>query len=172
VRCIDRPLRPLGRRARGAVGLGLLALAACNSPLPPDPSRPVAAVAPAPPAPAPATSAPRPLPPAQTSDDYKLRIARRLVAANPAITYLTPAPDPLLAIPILEIEVNADGSLRNISVLRRPSDDEAQDTVQTAIEAVRRAAPFGDVSHVPRPWKFTQIFLFDDNRRFKPQLLD
>jgi len=37
---------------------------------------------------------------------------------------------------------------------------------------VRRAAPFGDVTHVPKPWKFTEVFLFDDDRRFKPRVLD
>jgi hypothetical protein len=37
---------------------------------------------------------------------------------------------------------------------------------------VRRAAPFGDVSRLPRPWKFSEVFLFDDNRRFKPRTLD
>jgi hypothetical protein len=37
---------------------------------------------------------------------------------------------------------------------------------------VRRAAPFGDVSHLPRPWKFTETFLFNDDRHFKPRSLD
>ena len=75
-------------------------------------------------------------------NQYRLRFAQRLVAANPDITYLSPAPDPLLAIPVLEIEVNADGSVRHIEVLRTPT--QATDTVQLAIAAVRRAAPYGD----------------------------
>jgi hypothetical protein len=49
---------------------------------------------------------------------------------------------------------------------------QARDTVQTAIEAVRRAAPFGDVSRLPRPWKFTETFLFNDDRKFKPRSLE
>jgi hypothetical protein len=28
------------------------------------------------------------------------------------------------------------------------------------------------VSHLPRPWKFSEVFLFDDDRKFKPRLLD
>jgi len=103
-------------------------------------------------------------------NDYRLRFANRLVAANPDITYTTPAPDPLLAIPVLEIEVNGDGSIRRIDVLRTPS--QATDTVQLAIDAVRRAAPFGDATHLPRPWRFSETFLFDDDRRFKPRTLD
>ncbi|MET0382242.1 MAG: hypothetical protein ABW032_02365, partial [Burkholderiaceae bacterium] len=70
----------------------------------------------------------------------------------------------------LEIEVDGDGGIRHIAVLRVPT--QARDTVQIAIDAVRRAAPFGDATHLPRPWKFTEVFLFDDDRRFKPRTLD
>lgn len=103
-------------------------------------------------------------------DRFRLQAAQRLVAANPDITYTGPVPEPLLAIPVLEIELRADGSVRDIQVTRVPG--QATDTVQIAMEAVRRAAPFGDVSRLPRPWKFTEIFLFDNQRRFKPRTLD
>jgi hypothetical protein len=92
------------------------------------------------------------------------------VAANPGGTYTGEPPDILLAIPVLEVELNADGSVRRIEVLRQPR--QARDTTQLAIDAVRRAAPFGDVSRLPRPWRYTESFLFDDARRFKPRTLD
>ncbi|NML14558.1 hypothetical protein [Azohydromonas caseinilytica] len=101
---------------------------------------------------------------------YKMQAAMRLVAANPDMSYMGEVPDPLLAIPVLEIELNRDGSVRNINVQRVPR--QAKDTVQLAIDAVKRAAPFGDVSHLPRPWKFSEVFLFNDDRRFKPRILD
>ena len=41
-----------------------------------------------------------------------------------------------------------------------------------AIDAVHRAAPFGSMQHLPHPWKWAEIFLFDDERRFKPRELD
>jgi len=159
-----------GRLRRVAAWLGLCALSACQTPAPQPATRapspaPAPRVAPAPaPAPAPYTR------PARTVDEYKRQIALRLVAANPKITYLARAPDILLAIPILEVEVNADGSVRHISVVRTPT--QATDTIQIAIDAVRRAAPFGDASQVPRPWKFLQVFLFNDDRHFKPKDLD
>ncbi len=102
--------------------------------------------------------------------DVRLQAARRLIAANPEGTYTGPAPDPLLAIPVLEIELRADGHIRRIDVLRMPQ--QAQDTVQIAVAAVHRAAPFGDLSRVPKPWRFTETFLFDDDRKFKPRVLD
>jgi hypothetical protein len=102
--------------------------------------------------------------------EVRQQAARRLVAANPSITYTSKPPDPLLAIPVLEVELNADGSVRRIDVLRPPS--QAKDTTQIAIDAVRRAAPYGDVSRLPKPWKFVETFLFDDTRKFKPMTLD
>lgn len=132
-------------------------------------------------APAPATQVPRPVPPstsrpatspnaARSWEEYRLRAAQKLVAANPSITYTSAVPEPLLAIPVLSIELNSDGSVSKIDVLRHPS--QAKDTTQIAIEAVRRAAPFGDVSRLPKPWKFTETFLFNDDRQFKPVTLD
>ena len=102
--------------------------------------------------------------------DVRLQAAKRLVAANPGGTYTGTVPDMLLAIPVLEIELNSDGSIRRIDVLRRPG--QAPETLQLAIDAVRRAAPFGDVSRLPKPWKFSETFLFNDERKFKPRTLD
>ena len=102
--------------------------------------------------------------------DVRLQAAQRIVSANPDGTYMGEVPEPLLAIPVLEIELNGDGSVRRILVLRQPS--QAHDTIQIAAAAVHRAAPFGDVSRLPRPWKFVETFLFDGDRRFKPRTLD
>ncbi len=103
-------------------------------------------------------------------DEARAQAARRIVAANPDQTYMGKPPDMLLAIPVLSIELNADGSVRNIDVMRKPS--QALDTIELAKQAVRRAAPFGDVSRLPKPWKFNETFLFNDQRKFKPMTLD
>jgi hypothetical protein len=100
---------------------------------------------------------------ARSWDELRLDAARRMVAANPGLVYAGLPPDPLLAVPVLEIELNGDGSIRRIEVLRHP---------KHAIDAVRRAAPFGDVSRLPKPWKFAETFLFNDDRKFKPRTLD
>ncbi len=113
------------------------------------------------------------LPPPETPAswaDARQQAARRLVAANPDITYMGKPPDILLAIPVMSIELHADGSIRRIAVMRYPS--QARDTVETAMAAIRRAAPFGDVSRLPKPWKFNETFLFNDARHFKPMTLD
>jgi protein TonB len=103
-------------------------------------------------------------------DEYRRRAADRLLAANPGRSYFFLAPDPLLAIPVVEVHLKEDGSVDQVRVIRVPS--RAVDTVRLTEEAVRRAAPFGPVGHLPKPWRFTEVFLFDELRRFKPMSLD
>lgn len=106
----------------------------------------------------------------RSMNEVRVQAAMRIVDANPNGTYGDRPPDVLLAIPVLEVELNANGSVRRIRVSRYPG--QAPETTQMAIDAVHRAAPFGDVSHLPKPWVFTEVFLFRDDRRFKPRTLD
>ncbi|HWH81014.1 MAG TPA: hypothetical protein VNU71_02135 [Burkholderiaceae bacterium] len=108
--------------------------------------------------------------PARSWAEFRVQAAQRLVAANPETTYTGPVVEPLLGIPVLEVELNADGSVRKIVFLRHAQ--EAKDTSQLAADAVRRAAPFGDVSRLPKPWRYTETFLFNHERKFKPRTLD
>ncbi|WP_269632736.1 hypothetical protein [Pelomonas sp. BJYL3] len=102
--------------------------------------------------------------------ELRRQAAQRLVAANPERSYMGTVPEVLLAIPVLEVELNVDGHVRHIKVLRKPG--QALDTVQLAMDAVHRAAPFGNVSALPKPWVFSETFLFNDQRKFKPRTLD
>lgn len=163
-------------------------LSACSSPMPPHapaaPQRPP--VAPATdasaPRPGPSTAAPsttprtdaapslKPARDARSWAEFRRQAGERLVAAHPNSSYTGPVPETLLAIPVLEVELHADGSVRRIDVLRHPR--QARDTTQLAIDAVKRAAPYGNMRHLPKPWRFSETFLFDDDRRFKPRSLD
>jgi hypothetical protein len=102
--------------------------------------------------------------------EYQLWAAKRIVAVNPDITHLGDVEQPAMAIPVIEVELRADGSIQKINVMRYPSQN--KETTQVAIDAIKRAAPFGDVSHLPKPWKFNEVFLFNWNGRFKPRTLD
>ena len=167
--CIETSLRA-STSLRRAAPLAAALLAACSTVSLREPPAPVVT---------PPVSVARPLPPnsvlpplagVRNWEQYRLQAARRLVEANPGNTYMGTPPDILLAIPVLEVELNGDGSIRRIEVLRYPG--QARDTTQIAIDALRRAAPFGDVSRLPKPWRYTETFLFDDARRFKPRTLD
>ena len=153
-------------------------LGACATPPPPPQSPPPYRVEPKPvPPPAPVVVAPIlgangiPLPKTpRSAAELRYQAAQRLVAANPAHTHMGKPQEILLAIPVLEIELNANGSVKRIIVMRKPG--QAPETLQIAIDAVNRAAPYGDVSHLPKPWTFVETFLFNNDRRFKPRTLD
>lgn len=159
--------------AFGVVGCSLLGKKDESAGSPSKPSAPVATA----PAPMPTTvntskgviKLPVPSTPRSWSD-ARLQAANRMVMANPDVIYTGKPPDILLAIPVLTIELNGDGSIKNIAVMRYPS--QARETVEMAMAAVRRAAPFGDVSRLPKPWKFNETFLFNADKKFKPMTLD
>ncbi len=177
--CTERPVhhsrrRLLARAARAASAAGFGAALATLGALPLAARAQFTEPSPWPSAPRGADpEAPVDLPPPERPrdmDELQLQFARRLVAASPGASYLHRAPDRLLAIPVLEVELHPDGRVRRISVLRRPTTgDEA---IELAVAAILRAAPFGDVSHLPQPCKVVEMFLFDDDLRFKPRTLD
>lgn len=183
------PVCGVTRWPRLAAGLGLLAaLGACtNAPQSPAPPAQSQAATPAsvlpkmagtagePARPGDSRAAAKPLAlaapkPNRTRDELRLQAAHRLVAASPEQCYTGNSPPILLAIPVLEVELHQDGSVKRIQVIRHPK--QAHDTVQLAIAAVHRAAPFGNVAQMPKPWLFNETFLFNDERRFKPRTLD
>jgi hypothetical protein len=168
------PIRRWGAR------LLALSLAACSSSVPQREPSPWPTPVPAPGSTSspdrgtsPSAAANPKLAPAAASrnwDEFRRQAGQRLVAANPQRSYTGAVPDVLLAIPVITVELNADGSIRRMDVMRHPK--QAQDTTQLAMDALRRAAPFGDVTRLPKPWKFSETFLFNDDRLFKPRSLD
>jgi hypothetical protein len=162
VSCIDSNKSRIARDALTAACVAaLIGCASAPTPAPAPVQRPGA---PSVAAPAPVTSS------ARNWEEYRVAAARRIVASNPNISHTGTVQQPSLAIPVLDVELNADGSVRHVTVMREPS--QAKDTTRIAIDAVRRAAPFGDVSRLPKPWRFSEAFLFNDDRRFKPRSLD
>jgi hypothetical protein len=125
--------------------------------------------APAPsPAPAPIVTAPpvvNTAPLARDMQSYRTLVGQKIVQSNGAATFSGKLPDPLAAIPVIEITLNADGSIRGLDVRRAPRF--YPETSQTAMDAIRRAAPFGSVAHLPQPWVFNETFLFNDALKFQ-----
>lgn len=96
---------------------------------------------------------------------YRIAAAKKIMQANPANTFAGVVPEPLASIPVLEITLNADGSVRAIEVLRKPHF--YPETIEMAKAAILRAAPFGSVAHLPRPWTFNETFLYNDSLKFQ-----
>jgi hypothetical protein len=101
--------------------------------------------------------------------EYKVRAALRIQQASAGETFNGALPDPLQSIPVLQVHLNRDGSIRDISVLRTPK--QSPETLQMAIRAIRRAAPFEPVGHLPRPWQFNETFLYNEDFKFQLRTL-
>ena len=157
----------------GCAGL-LAVLAGCTSrPMPSDAPPPAApapgpaatVVRPAAPATAPAAQAPVAQAPARNWDEYKVRAARRIMQTSGGETFSGPIPERLQSIPVVQVELNRDGSVRNVTVLRVPKF--SPQTLQMATAAIRRAGPFEPVGHLPRPWQYAETFLYNDDLKFQ-----
>lgn len=103
--------------------------------------------------------------PARNWDDYRVRAARRIVENNAPQMFAGTLPDRLRSIPVLTVHLARDGSVRSISVMRQPRF--SPETVKMAMEAIRRAAPFEAVGHLPPPWQFNETFLYNDDLKFQ-----
>ena len=142
-------------------GVAAALLAGCvEPPVPPAAVPAVTAVAES----APAVRDPA-LRPARSWDEYRLRAAHRIVQNNEAAVFSGKLPDRLRSIPVLQVQLQRDGSVRSIVVLRTPKF--SPETVKLAIAAVRRAAPFGPVAGLPTPWQFNETFLYNDQLKFQ-----
>lgn len=104
---------------------------------------------------------------AKASDlqSYRLQAAQKMMQTNGSNVFGGALPDPLASIPVIEITLNHDGSIRALEVMRTPKF--YPETVELAKAAILRAAPFGSVAHLPQPWKFNETFLFNDDLKFQ-----
>ncbi|MDP3137531.1 MAG: hypothetical protein Q8N17_14510 [Burkholderiaceae bacterium] len=151
-----------------------------RTPLPPQPPMPPGPGATRSGAPAPAPAAAEPAgghalpatagPPRLTTtvrnwDEYRQRAAQRIAQASAGDTFAGAVPETLKSIPVLTIQLNRDGSVRHIAVLRTPRAVPA--TVQMAMAAIHRAGPFGPVGNLPQPWQFNETFLYNDELKFQ-----
>jgi hypothetical protein len=163
VSCVEQKVVLATWRGLGAVLGAVVLLAGC------------AGDAPRSPAGGPASSGPGsslswPASKARNWEEYKRQAGQRMLAANPRQMHDGAVEQPSLAIPVLKVVLNGDGAVQKVEVVRRPS--QAADTTQLAIDAVKRGGPYGAVAHLPKPWEFTEAFLFNEDRRFKPATLD
>jgi hypothetical protein len=96
---------------------------------------------------------------------YRIAAAKKIMQANREHTFAGDLPEQLASIPVLEISLHSDGSVRSIEVLRKPHF--FPESIELAKAAVRRAAPFGSVAHLPKPWVFNETFLYNDALTFQ-----
>ena len=107
------------------------------------------------------------IPRANTLDGYKFEVAKRIASTSPDL-FADPLPEVLKSIVVLDISIDRDGVLQQVSVRRSNGFRQLE---QRAEASVRNAGPFS----VPGPGvlrsagsvRFLETFLFRDDGRFQ-----
>ena len=147
----------------------LLTLAGCSQRRQAPPPEAAPAPAPAPSAPAPSTPAPAPAVSsgARNVDDYKRDFANRVYQTSTAQVFTGAPPNLLRSVIVMSVALDGSGNVSDVRVLRDNGD---QETVRSAVDSVRRGAPY------PRPvsglvnrgrFEFSETWLFRDDGRFQ-----
>jgi hypothetical protein len=164
------------RAVQWAFVAAAVTLAGCASkPLPPHTPAPAPVQVPAP---APVVTAPRPavvpqaappavsgLPAVRTWAEYRRRAAQMIMAANSGTVAAGKLQDPLYGIPVVQIQLNPDGTIRNLDFMRQSK--VGPETNNLALQAIRRITSFGPVGNLPGPWQFNETFLYNDSLKFQ-----
>jgi outer membrane biosynthesis protein TonB len=148
--------------------MALAGLAACAAPTPPAKPLP----APEPPA---IVASPPPVVPAAASpitlDDYKRRLAGRIVASS-SKTFHEPLPRAMKSIVVLHIRVDSRGLPLRIAVFRSNGyRNLEQRAVASVVDAVPLPPPPGALLDDTRSLSFLETFLFRDDGLFQVRSL-
>jgi hypothetical protein len=150
----------------GLAALTLLAASCSSNRMPPHAPAPTPAQAPVSVAPAPAPAATGPgMPLVASWADYRRRAAQLILAANPGASFTGEQPAQWYGIATVTLSFNADGSLRNVDLMRRSSISPEVNVM--AVDAARRVGNFGPVGNLPQPWQFNETFLYNTDKRFQ-----
>ncbi len=158
MRCID---------PRAGLALATLAwLAGCTTPPPPAAPTP-APVARAPAAPPAAAPAPANRRVSQASNEkaYRQEAARAIYAAYPDSIYKGKLPPLLYAIAVVETELDANGNVRDVRMLRAPS--HAPEVTARVRDMIRKASPLPAPARLGNSVKYTDTWLMDKSGKFQ-----
>jgi periplasmic protein TonB len=158
VRCID---------PKTAVAVAVLAwLAGCSSPPPAKPPAPAPAPVAKAPAPAagPVPSANRRISQATSEKAYRQDGARAIYAAYPESIYKGKLPPLLYAVAVVETELDANGNVRDVRMVRAPS--HAPEVTAKIRELIRRASPLPAPARLGAT-RYTDVWLFDKSGLFQ-----
>jgi len=101
---------------------------------------------------------------AETAKAYRMDAARHIYAAYPEKIYKGKLPPLVHAIVVLEMDLDANGQLRSINLVRVPT--HAPDVTEAVKDMIRRAAPMPAPSRLGGA-RFMEIWLVDKSGRFQ-----
>jgi outer membrane biosynthesis protein TonB len=101
---------------------------------------------------------------AETENAYRRDAARHIYATYPDKIYKGKLPPMVYAVVMLEMDLDAKGQLRNISLIRTPT--HAPEVTNSVLEMIRRASPMPAPKRMGGA-KVTEIWLVDKSGRFQ-----
>lgn len=101
---------------------------------------------------------------ADTAKAYRMDAARFIYASYPERIYKGKLPPLVHAIVVLEVEVDGNGGVKDIHMIRTPS--HAPDVVVAVTNMIHKAAPLPVPSQMGSA-KYTEIWLVDKSGRFQ-----
>lgn len=102
---------------------------------------------------------------AETAKAYRMDAARHVYAAYREHIYKGKLPPLVHAIVVLEVEVDANGRVTGIDMIRVPT--HAPDVVARVRKLIQQAAPLPVPTRLGKSVKFTEIWLVDKSGRFQ-----
>jgi hypothetical protein len=101
---------------------------------------------------------------AETAKAYRMDAARHIYAAYPEKIYKGKLPPLVHGIVVVEMELDANGQLKSINLVRVPS--HAPEVTEAVKDMIRNAAPMPAPSRLGGA-KFTEIWLVDKSGQFQ-----
>jgi periplasmic protein TonB len=101
---------------------------------------------------------------ARSEDDYRKDAARHLYDTYAAQVLKGKVPAYVYAVMVTDTEVDAQGKVLSVRVVRAPS--EADEVVPWVLAMIRRASPLPALRHL-KSTRYVDIWLVDENGRFQ-----
>ena len=119
--------------------------------------------------PAPLTAGPPRASAAEIEREYRIDAARHLYAAYPMRIYRGKVPPLIYSVMVVEADIDANGQVLDVKVIRKPAADEVAPWV---VAMIRRAAPFpAPAKFIGQSVKYLDIWLVDKSGLFQVDTL-
>lgn len=119
--------------------------------------------------PTPAAPGPQKESAAEIEKEYRIDAARHLYTAYPGRIFRGKLPPLMYSVMVVETEIDSEGQVRAVNVVRKPAADEVGPWV---VSMIRGAGPFPVPAKLPgKTVRYTDIWLVDKSGRFQVDTL-
>jgi periplasmic protein TonB len=119
--------------------------------------------------PTPAEAGPQRESAAEIEKEYRIDAARHIYTAYPGRIFRGKLPPLMYSVMVVETEIDSEGKVRGVNVVRKPAADEVAPWV---VSMIRGAGPFPLPAKLPgKSVRYTDVWLVDKSGRFQVDTL-